>query len=358
MDWRKNRIAIGAVSFFALLGLTLWAVSSRNQDPKSSEELPSVELDKDAITALEISRPGSERVVLTKVEDAWRLTEPLDAAADQSNVEAALNRLADLRITRVVATKPAHYARLQVDDANAVLVSVLSGEESASELRIGKYGDGLTMLRVGDRSEVFGASGSLRYAFDRELKAWRDRKVVSVDAGKVKTIRFESPNGVFEFERAGDAWTALSGGEDLGEFDPKQVSGKLSTAARLIASDFAPEDTSEARAGLIEPKARVTLSLAEEPSPIVLEIGEDADEAGDVYLRREGSPTIYLVSRYLADRLQPGAMTFQTPAAAPSPAPTMPGPPPGGQGQPQLPPEVMQQLQEQIRAQQQQQQQR
>ena len=94
MDWRKNRIAIGAVVFVVLLGLTAWAVSSRNSQPTSSGDIPKMKLDKAAISTLEITRPGDERVVLSKVDDAWRLLEPVDAAADQNNVESALNRLA------------------------------------------------------------------------------------------------------------------------------------------------------------------------------------------------------------------------------------------------------------------------
>jgi len=359
MEWRKNRIAIGAVVFFVLLGLTLWAVTNRNRQPKISGEIPSIELDKDAITTLEVTRPqkeGKERVVLANIDGAWRVIDPVDAAADQSNVESALNRLGDLRIARIVATRPENYARLQVDDTSAVQVIVKAGEETLVQLMVGKYGDGMTMLRVDDRTEVFGASGSLRYAFDRELKSWRDRQVVSVDSADVQSIRFESANGTFHFQREGDGWVVLEGQEALGDFDQKQVTSLLSTVARLTASDFAAEETSEARAGLTEPKATVTMTLAQDPSEVVLELGDATDEAGELYLRRKGALTIYVISQYLAERLQPDTTAFATPSEPPAPPPGMPGAPPGGQQQPQLPPEVMRQLQEQIRAQQQQQQ--
>ena len=355
MQWRKNRIAIGGVAFFALLGLTLWAVSSRDDQPTGLRELPSIELDKEAITSLEIIRPENERVVLSNVDGAWRVTEPMDAAADKSNVESALNRLADLQVARVVATRPENYERLQVDEASAVLVVAKAGDDTLARLMIGKYGNGMTMLRIDDHTEVFGARGSLRYAFDRELKSWRDRMVVSVDAANVQTIRFESANGTFQFQREADGWKVLEGQDALGDFDPKQVTGRLSTAARLTASDFAPEDTSAARAGLTEPQATVTLTLADDREPIVLELGASTEQAGELYLRRQDEPTIYVISQYLADRLRPDAKTFETPEAPPAPPPTMPSAPPGGGQQPQLPPEVMRQLQEQIRAQQQQQ---
>jgi hypothetical protein len=357
MEWRKNRIAIGAAAFLVLLALTLWAVNSRNRQPTSSGEIPSVEIDEAAITALEIARPGDEPVVLASVDGVWRVIEPVDAAADQNNIESALNRLADLRLARIVATKPENYARLQVDDTNAVQVIAKAGDDTLARLMVGKYGNGMTMVRIDDHTEVFGASGSLRYAFDRELKSWRDRKIVAVEAANVQTIRFESANGTFHFQREGEGWTALEGHKALGDFDAKQVAGSLSTAARLTASGFAPEEISEARAGLTEPQATVTMTLVDDPNPIILDLGAPTDQAGELYLRRRGEPTVYVISQYLANRLQPDAKAFETPEAPPAPPPAMPAAPPGAQQQPQLPPEVMRQLQEQIRAQQAQQQQ-
>jgi Domain of unknown function (DUF4340) len=354
MEWRKNRVAIGALVFCALLGLTLWAINSRNRPTSNSGEIPSIELDKDSITTLEITRPQEGRVVLSKIDGVWRVTEPVDASADENNLESALNRLGDLKIRRIVASKAENYARLQVDDTSAVQVVAKTGEDTIVRLLVGKYGDGMTMIRIDDREEVFGATGSLRYAFDRELKAWRNRQVVNVDPADVQSIRFESANGNFHFQREGDGWKAVEGHKSLVNFDSKQVSGRLATAARLTASDFAPEDTSAARAALTAPHATVTMTLKDDPSAIVLELGDSTEPSGERYLRRQGNPTIYVVSQHLAERLQPGPTAFERAKVA-TPAPTAPNEPSGGSQQPQLPPEVMRQLQEQIRAQQQQQ---
>ena len=355
MNWRKNRIAIGVVVFVTLLGLTLWSVNRGKRQPTSASEVPTVDIDKGAITSIEVTRPGDDTVVLSRVDGIWRVTRPLDAEADQANIESALNRLAELQLVRVVATKPENYARLQVDEPNAVEVIVRAADETLATLTIGKYADGMTMLRLDDHTEVFGASGSLRYAFDRELKAWRNRRIVTEEAEAVQSIRFESPKGTFAFDRTKDGWVATQGNKSLGELDPKKVSGLVSTAARLTASGFAPDDVAKARAGLMEPKAVVTMTFGEAREPIVLELGDATEGDAEVYLQRKDNPTIYVVSEYLANRLQPDREAFEKVEAPPAAPPSMPSIP-DGQGQPQLPPEVMRQLQEQIRAQQQQQQ--
>jgi hypothetical protein len=353
MDWRKNRIAVGAVVFVALLGLTLWAVNRRDREPTNTADLPTLELTEEAITRIEINRPSGETVVLSNASGAWRVVAPLEAEADENNVETALNRLTDLRIARLVATRPENYERLQVDDSNAVEVVVKGEDETLHELAIGKYADGMTMVRIDDRPEVFGASGSLRYAFDRDLRTWRNRRVTSEDAAQVSTIRFESSNGTFEFDRDGETWKVSTGAKLLDELDPKKVTGIVSTAARLMAADFAPQDFSLARAGLSEPKATVKMIFAEKEEPIVLELGASAEENNEVYLRRKGDETIYLISEYLAKRLQPDGSSFEKIDEPPAPPTPTTAPPRAQQGQPQLPPEVMRQIREQIEAQQQ-----
>lgn len=374
MQWRKNRVAIGTVAFLALLGATIWAVRTRDDaQTDAGAELPSIEVDKDAITSLEITRPnkdGTEVVVLSKVDGEWHVTVPLDADADRNNIESALNRLATMSPSGVAATRPENYARLEVDDAQAVKVVVRSGDAPSVELRIGKYSNGVTMVRIGDRTEVFTVKGSVRYPFDRDLKTWRNRRITEVQAQDVQEIAFASDNGSFRFNRQDGSWVPAEKQEPIKDFDPKKVEGLVSTAARLTASGFAPSEVSSARAGMNEPKATITLRVAApageapdeteapaEPQVIVLEIGDQADKDTELYLRRSDDQTIYVVSQYLADRLRPDAAAFEKSEEAPPPTRPMPAMQgmPQGQQQPQLPPEVMRQLQEQIERQQQQQ---
>jgi hypothetical protein len=373
MQVRKNRVAIGAVVFLALLGATIWATRMRDDlRTEPTGELPSLEIDQDAVTSLEITRPkgdGTEVVVLSKVEGEWRVTVPLEAEADQNNVRSALNRLSEMTPKGVVATRPENYARLEVDDAQAVKVVAHAGEATPIQIRLGKYSNGVTMVRIGDRTEVFSVKGSVRFPFDRDLKTWRNRRVTDVQVQDVQEIAFESDNGSFRFSRQEGSWIPAEKQKTIKDFDPKKVEGLVSTAARLTASDFAPSEISSARAGLNEPDATITLRVAspseeapadedtepapaESPQVIVLEIGDQTDKETELYLRRSGNPTIYVVSKYLADRFRPDAKAFATSEQTPTPpTPPMQGVTQGQQN-PQLPPEVMKQLQEQIEQQQ------
>ena len=148
MQWRKNRLAIGAAVFLALLGLTVWATTTRDRVPQNSE-LPTVETAEDDVTSIEIHRPnedGSDLVIVTKTDGDWRVTVPLEAEADSTSVQSALSRLDSLRVSGVAATRPENYARLEVDDAQAVRVVVHTAQsEDPLVLRLGKFGGGMTI---------------------------------------------------------------------------------------------------------------------------------------------------------------------------------------------------------------------
>ncbi|MGB5809791.1 MAG: DUF4340 domain-containing protein [Polyangiales bacterium] len=370
MQWRKNRVAIGALVLAAMIGLTIWAIGNRDALPaESAIEIPTMEIEKDGLTSLAITRPaenGHEVVVLAVVGGEWRVTEPLGASADANNVQSALNRLSGLTLVGVAATNSENYPRLEVDDAQAVTVVATMKEEGGAPvtIRIGKYANGVSMVRIDDRPEVFTVKGSLRFPFDRDLDNWRDRAVTQMVAADVARVTFDSPKGRFSFRREDGAWAPAEKQRPIKDFDPKQVEALVSTIASLTATGFAAPDVSAARAGLSEPKASVTLEVArpqeeakDDPQPpetVELAIGEETNRNSESYLGRAGDPTIFVISQHLADRLQPEASAFEKPPA-PEPQPGV-VPQANPQAQDQLPPEIMQQLQEQIRQQQLQQQ--
>ena len=367
MEWRKNRLAIASVGFIVLLGITLWAVRGRDRYVES-EAVPTVDLEREAITQIEVARPNEDRVVLTKVGDQWRLTEPVEAEADTNALENALNRLTNLEFTGIVATRPENHGRLEVDEAQAVHVVVKTGDEVAVELDVGKFGDGNTMVRVDGAAEVLGLKGSARYVFDRALKSWRNRKVIDVPANDVQAIEFVSKQGKLRFTREGDEWVQERGQRRIKEFDPKTVAGLVSTAARLTATGFAAPGTTANQAGLDSPSAKVRMVVVDqneaptdadggvaeptEPKPtetVVLEIGGNADKEQEFYVKRSGDETIYIVSKYLADRLRPDRKAFRKskeppPSAVPPPAAQ--AQPPGSH--PQVTPEMMEQIRRQL----------
>ncbi len=393
MDLRKNRLPIAIVLLALLGGGTVLALRNRDAggapSSNASAELPTVE--RDAITAIEVTRPGAATVRLEKRGAEWQLTAPLESAVEQSTVNTALDKLASLELRGIAATRKANHGALEVDAERGIHVVAFGGDAELANLWVGAMRSANTMVRVDGEDAVLSVKGSIKYAFDKDLKEWRDRRIVEENAAHVRAVAFDFGEQHLRFERgANDDWVQAAGQPPIERFSASKVQSIVSALARLRAVDFAPAELDAAGAGLATPAATVTLTIAEpspaapaegeaapaapaaapapgapatpaggaQPAPaaaaaaprtVVLRLGAAADNSGNAYVQKDGAGLIYTVSGFVAERMHPETSLLQTPEGGEEPeaAAMPPGDMGGGQ---QIPPEILQQLQQQLGA--------
>lgn len=387
----QSKLVAALVAFFVLAGGATYVIVKRSGEEETQvaeQDLPTLpEIDRDAVTALVITRPApeggaAETVRLEKRGETWHVVAPVEAVADSNAVDTALSRLDELEVTGIAATNPDNHERLEVSDAKAIRVEVMAGEDTVITLLVGAYRGRSTMARLLDDDRVIALKGSIKFAFNKALKDWRDKRILDEAAEEVVAVRFESTNGTFSFARnAEGAWVQAEGEAPIERFGSTKVQSLVSSLANMRAVDFAAADVTASTAGFDAPTGSVTMELREggggasaeganegaegaegaTPAPtrtVRLQIGASR-EGNELYVRREGDATIYVISQYLADRARPAASAFQDaePGAegASEMAPEMPpglglGGPGGGLGGPggELPPELMEQIQRQL----------
>ena len=320
-----NKLLTAVVILAALLAITVWQFNAREHEdtraPEVTVKLP--KLKKDDIDELRISQPDKPAVVLKKTDKTWSLVEPLKAAADHSAVDGALAKLDELEVVGVAATKPENYATLEVDDKKALHVTAKKGDKALADLLIGTYRGGNTMVREQGATNVATVKGSIRYAFDKDIKDWRDREVLVINSEQVKGVTFENPKGTFKFVKEGKEWkqAPLAKGEKpIPNFDGGKVLSHVGTATSMHAQDFAPSEVTADAAGVGDkPDGLVTLSVESDAGAeqYVLRAGHKRDD-GNYYMRREGKDAIFIVSDFSGSRMIPGADAF---AKDPAPEP-------------------------------------
>lgn len=393
MDLRKNRLPLAVVLLVLLGGGTFLALRNRNSESEGSSsregsaELPTIE--RDAITAFEITRPGSPPIRLERSGEEWRLEAPTDSAVELSTVNAALDKLSSLEVTGIAATRAANHGTLEVDSEHGIHVVVFGGEAKLADLWVGALRSANTMVRVEGEDAVLSVRGSLRYAFDKEVKEWRDRRILEEDAAHVRAVAFEFGEQHLRFERGADeGWVQSKGQPAIERFSGAKLESIVSALAGLRAIDFAAPDLDAAATGLATPAATVTLTMskpeasppagsAEDEAPaegadegapaskppageaaqaeaaggdaprtIVLRLGSAADGAGNAYVQIDGEGLIYTVSGFVAERMHPEVSLLQEPE--PGAEPEAAAMPEGAGGEQQIPPELLQQLQQQL----------
>ena len=359
----KSRLLI-ALAILIGLGAAL-VVTLRSRESKTSLEKPTASLPaikKEDVTELSVQRPNQAQVVLKKQGDKWALTEPYSAEASKDAVDDMLDKLADLKVAGVAATRKENYEKLEVDAAHALRVQARAGDKVLASLNLGAARGGNTMIRVEGEEQVLSAKGSLRYAFDKDLKDFRKREITDLEAAQLTGLALSSSKGTFKFERPasdGAVWSQVlaKGEKPIAKFDPEQVETLANTAAHLRAADFAASNEAESTTGLGSDATKVELTK-KDGSKIDLSIGKAHSAGEDYYTKLAGSEVVYRLPKFSAERLMPDAKFFEkkdkpaTPPPSADPHGGMPmgmGGPGGGGG---LPPEVMKQLQQQMQAQQ------
>jgi len=283
--------------------------------PGAGRPFPRVEADQ--VTGLRIERQGQPAVVLRRSGDGWRLEAPVRAAADARALQFALAEIAHLEFDPApVSTDRAAWAGLTVDPSEVVTLRVSVGELELPALHVGRQ----RYLRIGDADAVWKLHHLDHYTFDRELRLWKDRNVLRIDAASVTGLEVVDDHGrraaasrtttpaPDDQHAPAEQWTLTSGRASVGgELDPEAPAGLLSHLLELDADDQAAVGAAEA--GLTPPRLLIRVLRGDGP-PVELRLG--ARGKTTTYIAVGGDdPRIWSLANSTADLLYRPPMTWR-----------------------------------------------
>jgi len=346
----KSRLLIAILVLAGLLVAVVMTTRSHKSETtlaKPKTTLPVIK--KEEVTSLEITRPKQPPIVLQKQADKWRLTAPVAAEAGKTEVESAIDKLAQLEITGVAATKKENHKRLELDDEHAIRVKAKAGDKQLVDLHVGAAKSGGTMVRLEGDDTVLAAKGSFRYVFDQDVKDFRNRDVTDFDAKELTGIAVSSAKGSFKFVREGEAWVQAKGDKPIPKFDPTKVERLADALSSLRAVDFGTPAEGDNETGLASPLGKAVLTK-KDGSTLELVVGKQHKDGSEHFARASTSDVVYRITNFSAERIMADAKAFEKPDPKAEPEgatgmPPMAGGGPGGMPE-GLPPELMKQLQE------------
>jgi hypothetical protein len=314
----EHRIYI-AVAVLAALGGGVYYTQQQQQAEDvrlkgaATSTLPEFKLaseDVDKISKIEIKNGDKPGVTLEKDGDKWRVKKPVDYPSNNANVKSLLDNLKELKAKDLIDKSAASYPEYNLEEAKAVHVVAYKGNDKAVDLYFGKSGGRGQMVRKAGTDGVYAVSGYSSYLYAREVKAWRDTALVKFDDAAVTQVDIRNETGDFAFRKEGDAWAGKLKGDKIDRFDENKVKDMLRAYKALNADDFADEK-SDADTGLDKPASSVTITL-KEGDPVKLSLGKTSSGESR-YLRKEGSPQVFIVSSWAAGWAVAKADKFQKP---------------------------------------------
>jgi hypothetical protein len=288
MNQRKSLLMI--VVLLILGGYIYFVEVPRGQKEAEGKKL--VTLDKDAIVEIALTYP--DRALTLKKTDAekWRITQPVEADADESTVNNLITSVIDAEVKRTLDEIPQD---LTVYGLNAPVVKMklaLKDGKSLPLVSLGKdtpVGFSVYAQKEGEQ-KILLVPQTLRTGLTKEVKDLRDRTILTFTDDEVRKVEIRAADTEIVLQKADGGWKLEK--PISAKADDAEVRTFLSNLRSIRAQDFLEAPILEPKEfGLAPPQLEVTLTVGSDNAQKTIQLGnEKTDDKGGKtrYLKRAG----------------------------------------------------------------------
>ncbi|MBI1813553.1 MAG: DUF4340 domain-containing protein [Deltaproteobacteria bacterium] len=237
-------------------------------------------------------------IELTKSDAGWRITKPIDVAADDTAAKNLVTAIAECELKKELEN-PQTDLSVYALDKPFVTVKVKLKDKDLPAILVGKNTPVgfFTYISRDDDKKVLLTSSAFRSGMDKQVKDLRDKAILAFADDDVRKVSIVSEHQNLQLAKKDDTWTI----ERPATYpaDPATIRTLLSTLKSMRAVDFPTESAEDLAAyGLDTPRLVVALTLAKNDSEIALLVGKENDKK-EIFVKASTRPTIYTVSEWV-----------------------------------------------------------
>lgn len=225
--------------------------------------------DPNGAKALRISWSDGRKIAFARKDGAWRITEPLDAAADSGAVGQVVSALSRLRYERVHAADDKTVGQTSLDSPPAKIA--LTDEGGASfTLLVGKgvpqmgAAESRTYVRPEGDNRTFVVAVDFDDILRRTPREYRDKTILNLTKDDVVRIKVEGSRS-YELCKSSDGWSVVQ--PVSAPADAAKVGSIIDAFANISAEEFLPESADPAAWGLEKGKEALVLRVWMKATP-------------------------------------------------------------------------------------------
>ena len=293
----KTTIALVVVlgGLFAYIYFVTW------KQPEGGDSAAATKLEKvfpglqsDKIDEIHVHPESGDSTVLKKDKDGWKITEPVQAAAQESEASGIAGALSQLEVARVIDENPSSLVEYGLGAPRVEIQFKGEGDKDLRKLFIGqKTPTGANVFaKKSDDKRVFTIASSQDPTFNKSTFDLRDKTVVKFDRDKVDNINIAADNKTLELAKSGGDWKIvkpLQAPADLAAAEG--LMGKIQSAQMksIVADDVPAADLK--KYGLDKPSASVTRMLRDTSTSTGTTMSCAADEGATAIGRSKSART-------------------------------------------------------------------
>jgi hypothetical protein len=315
---RGLKSTIALVVVLAGLGAYIYFVTSKmpaggssaDADPKKQEKV-FASLQADKIEEVKVSTVAGDSTTLKKDGTAWKITQPSELPASESDVSQLTSALSQVEIVRIIDESPSNLNDYGLSNPRVEVDFKASGDKDYRKLYIGEKTPtgGDFFARRNDEKKVFLIPVAQDTAFNRTTFDFRDKTLIKFERDKVDALDVTAGGKTMTIAKDGGEWKMSKPVQTKADFGSVEgLVGRLQTVQmKSIAADNAsPEDLK--KYGLDKPEATVNLSLGSAKATLLF--GAKAAD-NTVYARDASKPSVVTVESALLDDMKKSADDYR-----------------------------------------------
>lgn len=277
MKFKTTLVLLAA--FVILLGIVAF-FDSKGEKKSTAEEKAStlISIDSADVRKASLVRDGETLAFERDEAGPWRLTSPLQAAADDAEVTSFVGSLAFLRIERVVEKEAKDLAAYEIPKIE--ISFWVKGEDAPVRLLVGMENplDKTFFAKREDDPRVVLLASTLKTTLDKKIFDFRQKDVFKFSVDDVKEIRVRAKSLAWHAQREEAGWFLKA--PVAAPAAKGKVESLLDSLSGLRAKAFVAESkTAEAlkKFGLDKPEYEVFLSLPASSQEIVFSLHQEGE---------------------------------------------------------------------------------
>jgi hypothetical protein len=297
---------IAAVATVAVYFLDFKNAKPRDEAPDKTR--PAFKFNREDITGVSILR-GDQTVKLENQNNKWVITQPVNAPADESTVNALLGDLTSARIDSEFPAPGGDLKPFGLSEPKVKLdVKLKDGQTHHIELG-GKDPIGTSAYaKIDGAQNVQMVSAGLLNDSDKSASDLRDRALIGAGQNEFSAVKVVNEGGTFELEKKDADWVIKS--PIQGPTDGSQVSSLLSDFTGAKAAEIVSETTEDpAKYGLDKPKLSLTTRF-QAGGERTINVGSKVDE--NYYAKVSDRPQLLKVDKAFYDKLNTKLATLRS----------------------------------------------
>src|SRR6185503_19439926 len=307
--WSTLGLAVVLAGLGAYIYFVTLKTPATDTGPKKEKVFAALEPDK--IEELKVLSAAGDATTVKKQGAAWQLTEPIAAAAADSEVSGITSALGQLEITRVIDENPTNLNDYGLSNPRIEIDFKASGDKDFRKLFVGEKSPtgGDLFARRNDDKKVFLIPAFQETTFNRTTFDLREKSVLKFDREKVDGLDVDAGGKTLAIAKDGGDWKITKPVQTRADFGSVEgLVGRLGSVQMKSIVTETPTPADLKKYGLATPEATVNLNAGSARATLLMG-GKAADNT--VYARDASKSSVVTVESALLDDLKKSADDYR-----------------------------------------------